>query len=91
MGKIFISSTLAWIIPDSGEKPIKVIFDPPKWQVEEQDDEKRLVFSRKLTEEELAELKTELGINAEDGKIGICYADDVDLSNSNFLKFLKEE
>lgn len=91
MGKIFISSTLAWVIPDSGEKPIKVIFDPPKWQVEEQDDEKRLVFSRKLTEEELAELKTELGINPEDGKIGICYADDVDLSNSNFLKFLKEE
>ena len=91
MGKIFISSTLAWIIPDSGEKPIKFIFDPPKWQVEEQDDEKRLVFSRKLTKEELAELKTELGINTEDGKIGICYADDVDLSNSNFLKFLKEE
>ena len=91
MGKIFISSTLAWIIPDSGEKLIKVIFDPPKWQVEEQDDEKRLVFSRKLTEEELAELKTELGINTEDDKIGICYADDVDLSNSNFLKFLKEE
>ena len=70
MGKIFISPTLAWVIPDSGEKPIKVIFDPPKWQVEEQDDEKRLVFSRKLTEEELAELKTELGINPE-GRLAI--------------------
>ena len=91
MGKVFISPTHAWIIPKSGEKPIKIVFDPPEWQVEEQDDEKGLLFSRKLTEEELAELKTEFGMKPEDNKIGVYDADDVDLSNSNFLKFLKEE
>lgn len=88
MGKTYIRPTRAWIIPKDGEKPLKIVFDPPEWQVEEQDDEKRLLFSRKLSEEELAELKAELGMKPEDNKIGVYDADDVEL---DVLKFLKEE
>lgn len=88
MGKTYIRPTHAWIIPKDGEKPLKIVFDPTEWQVEEQDDEKRLLFSRKLTEEELAEFKAELGMKPEDNKIGVYDADDVELED---LKFLKEE
>lgn len=88
MGKTYIRPTYAWIIPKDGEKPLKIVFDPTEWQVEEQDDGKRLLFSRKLTEEELAEFKAELGMKPEDNKIGVYDADDVEL---DALKFLKEE
>ena len=88
MGKVYISPTHAWVIPKNGEKPVKIVFDPPTWQVEEQDDKKGILFSRPLTEEELAEFKAELGMNPEDNKIGIVDADDVEL---DALKFLKEE
>ena len=88
MGKTYIRPTHAWIIPKDGEKPLKIVFDPTEWQVEEQDDEKRLLFSRKLTEEELAEFKAELGMKLEDNKIGVYDTDDVEL---DVLKFLKEE
>lgn len=96
MGKIFISSTLAWIIPDSGEKPIKVVFEP-EWQVEEQDSGKRVTFSRKLTEEELAEFKKYIGLKPEDNKIGVIDADSIELDPSRFLPmflptdFIEEE
>lgn len=97
MGKIFISSTLVWVIPDSGEKPIKVIFDPPEWQMEEQDSEKMVTFSRKLTEEELAEFKKYIGLKPEDNKIGVIDADNIELDPSRFLPtflptgFIEEE
>lgn len=88
MGKVFISPTHAWVIPESGEKPVKIVFDPPEWQVEEQDDEKGILFSRKLTEEELAELKSELGMKPDEDKIGAIDANSVEL---DALRFLKEE
>ncbi len=88
MGKVFICPSHAWIVPESGEKPVKIIFDPPEWQVEEQDDEKGILFSRKLTEEELAEFKAELGMKPDENKIGVVDADSIEL---DALKFLKEE
>jgi hypothetical protein len=97
MGKVFISPTHAWIIPKSGEKPIKIVFDPPEWQMEEQDSEKRVTFSRKLTEEELAEFKKYIGLKLEDNKIGAIDADNIELDPSRFLPtflptdFIEEE
>ncbi len=88
MGKTYICPTRAWIIPKDGEKPLKIVFDPPEWQVEEQDDEKGILFSRKLTEEELAEFKAGLGMKPDENKVGIIDADSVEL---DALKFLKEE
>lgn len=88
MGKVYISPTHVWVIPSNNEKPLKIVFDPPTWQVEEQDDKKGILFSRHLTEEELAEFKAELGMKPEDNKVGIINADDVEL---DALKFLKEE
>lgn len=89
MGKVFICPSHAWIIPESREKPVKIIFDPPEWQVEEQDNEKGILFSRKLTEEELAEFKANLGLKPEDNKVGIYNADNMDLDDLNL--FLEEE
>ena len=86
MGKVFISPTHAWIVPKDTEKPVKIIFDPPEWQVEEQDDEKGILFSRKLTEEELAEFKAELGMKPDENKIGVVDADSIELDASKFLK-----
>ena len=88
MGKVFISPNHAWIIPESGEKLLKIVFDPPEWQVEEQDDKKGILFSRKLTEKELAEFKAELGMKPDEDKIGVVDANSVELDT---LKFLKEE
>lgn len=85
MGKIFISPTFAWVIPDSGEKPIKITFDPPEWQVEEQDNGKEFAFSRKLTEEELVEFKKYVGLKSEENKIRVIDADDIELDPLKFL------
>lgn len=84
MGKVYISPTHAWVIPKNNEKPLKIVFDPPEWQVEEQDDKNGLLFSRPLTEEEFAELKAELGMKPEDNKIGLYEADNIDLDALDF-------
>lgn len=84
MGKVFISPTHAWVIPKNGEKPLKIAFDPPEWQIEEQDDKNGLLFSRPLTEEEFAELKAKLGMKTEDNKIGVYEANDIDLDALDF-------
>ena len=86
MGKVYICPTHAWVIPKDGEKPLKIVFDPPEWQVEEQDDKKGISFSQKLTEEELAELKAELGIKPNENKVGVIDVDSVELDASKFLK-----
>lgn len=87
MGKVYICPSHAWVIPKDGEKPLKITFDPPEWQVEEQDDKKGILFSRKLTEEELTEFKAELGMKPEDNKIGIYNAGDIiDLTDLEFFE-----
>ena len=92
MGKVYISPTHAWVIPKDGEKPLKIVFDPPEWQVEEQDDKKGILFTRKLTEEEISELKENLGMKPEDNKIGLLEVDeDFDCSNLTDLINLAEE
>lgn len=92
MGKVYICPSHAWIILESGEKPLKIVFDPPKWQVEEQDDKKGILFTRKLTEEEISELKESLGMKPEDNKIGLLEVDeDFDCSNLTDLINLVEE
>ncbi len=92
MGKVYIRPTHAWIIPKDREKPLKIIFNPPEWQVEEQDDKKGILFTRKLTEEEISELKESLEMKPEDNKIGLLEVDeDFDCSNLTDLINLVEE
>lgn len=95
MGKVFVKGDYAWIIPENNEKPIKIIFENPKWQVEKSGvgaDEKGILFTQKLTEEEISELKESLGIKPEDNKIGLLEVDeDFDCSNLTDLINLLEE
>lgn len=95
MGKVFIKGDNAWIIPENNEKPIKIVFENPEWQVEKSGvgaDEKRISFTRKLTEKEISELKESLGMEPEANKIGLLEVDDdFDFSNLTDLINLVEE
>ena len=44
-----------YIIP-TANKPIKVVWENPDWQVNESEDGESITFSRKLTVEEIAKL-----------------------------------